>query len=262
MRYLKIKKENVMKKKSILILLVMLGVMENPAAQDINAFTKKFASNQQKIKTLVAKGTMRIDMQIANSGKQNTTESLISIYMKHPDMFKMVMDGPQKIAMVQSGEYISQKVEGLNTTITNKILKGMDMFKLYFNYGIEDLTKHAKVQSQSKVQEGKISLTKFRIKTNQIINPNPQIPVPGDNLKIDYIELFFNQDGMLIRNSTYAASKEMVRMEIEYTQKEGIFLAKRIKSITDVQSMKFTSTITYTALDLNTPIVDREFSLE
>ena len=69
---------------------------------------------------------------------------------------------------------------------------------------------------------------------------------------IDYIVMYFDENGMFVRNIIYSNDIEMIRVDLGYIDKNGIFVANQIKTTTLMENMKLINSIKYNAISINT----------
>jgi hypothetical protein len=170
--------------------------------------------------------------------------------MKHPDLFKLVLTGNEKMEMVQQGSVINQKIPGTNTVITQTANDNNDLFKKYFGYAAEGTINDRYVDSIEAANDGSGPSTRFRVR----------LP-PQDGATIDFIDYYFNSQALLTRTSIYAEGKELVRTTMAYVQRDDVYVADEIRTQTESEGSKIISIIKYSVLNANISISDREFVL-
>lgn len=229
-------------------------------AQDFSASLGRYVSNQKKVRTLVAQGVMKIEM-VGNLNNPSKDMSYpIKIYMKYPDLFKLVLEGPACVEVVQKGDLITQKILGSNNITTQKADEKSDLFKKYFGYYLDSTTVDStRVGSPVNVQIDGRSYTKYRVSISGL-EKSSAIKTYGTS--IDFTEILFDENSLLAGSVIYSDGKEIMRSSTSYILKDDVYVANEIKTTVVSGGMKIVSTISYTAVNVNTPIADREFEIK
>lgn len=247
-----------MKKKLVIIVFICFIMVSNIFSDDFGSLINNYVKNQKKIRTFIGRGSITVMMMDSENNLMHEIESSISLYMKYPDLFKLIVENPARTVMVQKGNLMSQKIEGVDTIITKEVDENSDLFKKYFNYGVEDTIDTTQIESQTIVNEDGNELVKFRIKPQQYDegDANQQY-----GFTIDYTEMYFSSNDMLTKIIVYSDDKEMIKTEMQFMEKDGIFVAKQIRTETYANNMKIINIIEYDAVNLNTEILDKEFEI-
>ncbi|MCK5200007.1 MAG: hypothetical protein KAR21_16730 [Spirochaetales bacterium] len=245
-----------MKKKLVIIVFICFIMVSNIFSDDFGSLINNYVKNQKKIRTFIGRGSITVMMMNSENNLMHEIESSISLYMKYPDLFKLIVENPARTVMVQKGNLMSQKIEGVDTIITKEVDENSDLFKKYFNYGIEDTIDTTQIESQTILNEN--GLVKFRIKPQE----HDESDVNNQyGFTIDYTEMYFNSNDMLTKIIVYSDDKEMIKTEMQFMEKDGIFVAKQIRTETYANNMKIINIIEYDAVNLNTEILDKEFEI-
>ena len=247
-----------MKKKLVIIVFICFIMVSNIFSDDFGSLINSYVKNQKKIRTFIGRGSITVMMMNSENNVMHEIESSISLYMKYPDLFKLIVENPARTVMVQKGNLMSQKIEGVDTIITKEVDENSDLFKKYFNYGVEDTIDTTQIESQTIVNEDGNELVKFRIKPQQYDegDANQQY-----GFTIDYTEMYFSSNDMLTKIIVYSDDKEMIKTEMQFMEKDGIFVAKQIRTETYANNMRIINIIEYDAVSLNTEILDKEFEI-
>jgi outer membrane lipoprotein-sorting protein len=205
-------------------------------------------------------GTSTIKMKDSVGNVTNEMKSNITIYMKQPNLIKIILDSPVKSIIVQKDNLLKMKIEGSNQILTQKVSDSNDLFKQYYQQGTDEIIENTLVEKSELVQILGKKLYKFRIRyaqgaTTQTIN-NVKLPFTAD-----YYDMYFDEAGRLVKNIIFSHGKEMVHADMEYINRNGIFVMNKISSTSTVENMVLESIVEYTMLSVNTLIQDKEFEL-
>lgn len=248
-----------MKRKIVFFMVILAGLWTGIASANINSLLDSYIGNQAKVKTFIGKGNYTMQLMDSKGAILREIKTPVQIYMKHPDLFKLVVLEPKRSVTVQHGDVISQQIADTDQVVSQKANGKSNMFKNYFGQGLETLRNNIQVESQSTVKENGRELTVFRCKvTNQL----KQDSKTGPEMNIDRQELYFEPSGMVFRTIVYSGDKELVRTETGYVKKDDIYLAEQIKTVTSSGGTKIITLIKYDAMSVNTTISDKEFELK
>jgi outer membrane lipoprotein-sorting protein len=220
-----------------------------------------YVANQHKVKSLIAKGTITIKTTSASGKTISEITGTLTMYMKYPNLFKLVLAEPSPSIVVQKGDLITQKIGPKGIAVTNKVNESSDLFRKYFAYDVDKNVDPRNVTGQSTVNENGKTLYRFTTKIDQSAGGGSASKTIG-GLGADSARIFFDESGMIVRQILLAGDKEVVRTETRYVNKEGIFIAVRITTKMDASGMNIENTIAYDALSVNTVISDKEFELK
>ena len=73
---------------NLILTVIFLLITSIVFTEDFDSLIEKYLINQRNIKTLIAKGSMSIN--ILDKNGTDTNKSSITIYMKSPDLFKYI----------------------------------------------------------------------------------------------------------------------------------------------------------------------------
>jgi outer membrane lipoprotein-sorting protein len=247
-------------KKKILLSAIFCIICTIAFTQSYTDFMNEYINNQHKVRSLVTAGSMSVLIKNAEGNILKETSSEITIYMKYPDLFKLVMDGPVTGVIVQKGNEITQKIEGMGPATTTKVDETADLFKKYFFYGVEEQIDTSNITGHDTVTEEGMTLYKFSFKMHQSALSGSPPGVMG-TMHVDRGEIYFNSNNMVVRQVIFADDKEMVRIDMTYVKKEGIFIAKEIRNTMSISGILMENVISYCSISVNTKISDKEFEL-
>jgi hypothetical protein len=233
--------------KSILLLTLFVFAGLPAEAQTLTEMFEGYMANQKKIKTFIGMGETKVEMYNNEGVLINSVRSPMQIFMKYPDLFKIVMTGNEQVEMVQKGSVITQRTPGANTVVTQTVDERSDLFKKYFGYTAVGKVDERYVESVQAAGDG----IRFRVRLPQ-----------QDALKIDFIDYFFNDHSLLTGSSIYVEGKEYVRTYMTYVLREGVYVADEIRTEAANGSAKIISVIKYGIVNVNMNISDREFALK
>ena len=231
-------------------ILLILGI--NVYSQDFNTFIDKFIANQKKVISLVCHGTTNINVYDSNGNVLQSMDSGMTIYLKAPDLFKLVITDPVQVVIVQKGSLQSQKIEGYDQVTTKQVNETSDLFKKYFSYGLTENTDEIQIIDSSVVTENGNDLFRFKMKIDN---------VPAAQIKIDYIDVYFNENGMIVRIIVFSSGKETIRTDTNYILQNSIYVATRIQIVSNINGMKTENILLYSSVNVNTAVSDKEFEL-
>ena len=242
-----------MNKKIVLImcLLSFSGLFLYTA--DITQLMEMYKTNQHKIQTLVVVGTMNIQIIGADGNIINEIASNISMYMKYPDLFKLVISDPVQSITVQKGDTITQKI-GSDPALSQKADMHNDLFKKYFAYEIAETFDTSRILGQETITIDGKTHYKFTI----------EIPESGQNTDpgTSTAEIVFNQNGMIVLQILFSNNTELVKSESSYILKDSIYVTQQLKTTMKSGEMIIINTMTYNAISINKEISDKEFELK
>lgn len=240
--------------KKIIYVILLLSICIHLFSEDFTRLMNKYIENQNKVKSLVASGSISIKMKDESGKVINESSNSITIYMKYPNLFKLVMKDPMPAVIVQEGNIMTQKI-GSYPAVTNKVDEASDLFKKYFAYGMGDYIDTSSILGQETVIEEGKTLYKFSMKVDVKSGQNGMFD-------IDRGEVFFNEDGMIVRQVLYYIESEIMRIELNYVKKDDIYLVNKMKTIMSTLGMNMENTISYSALSVNTRISNKEFEVK
>jgi outer membrane lipoprotein-sorting protein len=244
--------------KKNLSLIIIFSTCYALFSTELEQVSQAFLRNQKKVQTLMARGTVTVKMLDSQGETKMEKKQELVIYMKQPDKFKLEIQKPQAITIVQKGNLLTQKRPTTSpnqpTHITAKVPAAADLFKKYFNYGLEEqLQKAQLISTQTVVEIDGKKYTVFRLQ--------PLESAAKTKFKIDYYDLYFNDQKLLTKNVVFSNDREKMVTEIDYIQKENIWLAQKVTTTTFAQNNHIVNIIEYSSLDPNTQILAKEFDL-
>jgi len=234
--------------------LLSFFVLGTAGAESITNFVEMYSANQRQIRTLVAQGQMTMEITNSAGAVIQEIDAPILLYMKSPDLFKLVIEGPQPSITVQRGGLISQKLPGADTVMTQQADETSDLFATYFNHGVENLASTGEVMASWTIDADGTPLTVFRLRVDDT-GAQPM------SITADYTEMHFNEDGLLVRTEVFSNAEAIASSSMEYRQTHGVFVAERMVTESRLQGLVIKSTLEYNALTVNGEIADDEFDL-
>jgi hypothetical protein len=99
----------------------------------------------------------------------------------------------------------------------------------------------------------------FRIKKA----PGASSPLEGmpPSMMPDTTEVYFTEDGLIVRNILFSQGSQIARTDITYVNKNGIFVIQSMATSSSMAGYSITSIIEYTSILVNVDISDKEFEL-
>lgn len=241
--------------KRISLFIIFIALCSTLYADSYQENLSKYIQNQNKVKTFVGSGTIRVKLMKPDGSVIQEMESSIAVYMKHPDLFKLVITSPVSGYIVQKGNLLTQKV-GNSSAVTNKVDESSDLFNKYFMLGLDSVKEASGYASVETVNIGNEVLTKYRF----VSKDTSVAQIPG--MKITHKDVYFSGNGMLRKIDLLSESATVIRSEMEYTLKDGVYVANMIKTTTSIQNMNMVNEIHYNAVSVNTEVLDKEFDIK
>jgi|GEM_PF-3667670 len=240
------------KKKFVILFLVCLSMI-NITASDFNDLIKKYLDNQNKVKSLVCSGTIDIYIYDENNVLKNNFNSRLLLYMKAPDLFKLITKDPIITIIVQKGDIISKKIGDDGAVITEKVKENSDLFARYFNLGMDKIedSKINIIKKEYAVEDG-IKMIMFRIKIDNENNT-------GEVLR----DIYFYENGMIAKNIVYGENnEEIINISLQYKKEDNIYIINELKMISYMDKIKLINKIRYNTINVNTNLSDKEFIIK
>jgi outer membrane lipoprotein-sorting protein len=246
-------------KRLFIAIVAIVAILPLLPADNFMDHMAAYSKNQASIKTYVAMGKISIEIRSASNGQLLSQNKLaVTVYLKSPDMYKMIISGQSPSVVVQKGNLITQKIAGTNTIVTSKASDSTSMFEKFFNLGVADAGATAQVVDTAVVSEDGVQLEMFAFKPlgGQLKG------IEGEASSIDRSEVYFDPNGMLAKTIVYSDGKPIAVTKYKYVQKAGIYALSSV----DLLSMSSKGTIRniteYSAVSVNTEIADHEFELK
>ena len=243
-------------KKRIFVSIILSFAFFYAGAMDFADFIEANQANQQKIDTLLAMGTHQVTILGPGGNVVTQQTNDIELYLKHPDMLKIVISGTISGIIVQKGELLTQKM-GESAAVTTAAGDDMDLFANYFGGDLSAELEAQNIVSRETVVVDGETLYKFIYK----LEPGSNLQEMFSEIAFDRMDLYFNRDGMVVRQVLYNGETVVMQMDKVYIEKDGIFLLKQIKTSMNTMGMTMENTIEYTALSVNTEIKDKVFEI-
>lgn len=232
------------------------------SAESFQTVIQTYTANQQNVKSFIGTGSLNVQIGATTaSGKTTNVDSQIAIYMKYPNMFKLVTSGAANSISIQKGDLLSQKLPGATGFVTSKVSATSDLYKKYFGYEESPWLKDVQIIEQATVDDAQGKLTEFALKPPSATATTAAQAGKSDQV-IDRVELYFNTDDMLVRSISKAQEKTLVTTNLTYEKIGTIWVAKTISTTMAVGEAQIASTIQYNSLSLNVSVSDHEFDVK
>ncbi|MBN2737584.1 MAG: hypothetical protein JXR70_11435 [Spirochaetales bacterium] len=241
-----------MKRKYLIFFMIM--IMTGLFAQDLDSLLAKYKANQKQIQTFIGSGSSTVKMYHTDGTLIREMTSIMSLYLKHPDLLKLTTDKPVKSVIIQQGEYITQKIDGQGGAVTTRVDETNNVIKYYFGEWVADYADTSMlVASDTAVINGK---TLYRYQMDPGIEANAKT-----GINITRVDIYFNENGMPEKTVMFNDDKPMIISETSYTNKNGIYVPRKIISDTNTNGIQLKSEIIYNVISVNTEILDKEFDI-
>jgi outer membrane lipoprotein-sorting protein len=248
-------------KRAKIIIALLLATMTGIAveAQTLSEMFSRYFENQRKVNTFFGVGEFTTTLFDATEKVIYTNTNEIQMYMQHPDSFKIVLNGAQRIEMLQRGNMITQTVPGTDTKITQEVTEHNNLFQKYFGYYSQEqvVADNTMVKSVERVVQDGRYYTRFKIQVR------PQQGAGAMNgIQVEEIDYYFDDNSLLAQTCVYSGGKELARTRNSYQLKDDIYVADEIYTETRTQEgIRISSVIKYSAISVNSYISPREFQL-
>lgn len=242
-----------MKKTMIITALLLTAMVSSLFAQDLDVLLEKFNENQKKIETFIGRGSSTTKIMGSSGDVIKTIKTTMSIFLKRPNKLKLITDQPVQTTFVQQGDYVTQKIAGQGGAVTTKADERTNFLQFYFGQDIPGYQSGDQViESETVVIDGK-TLYRFKIAVDAEDDDMPE------GINLDFVETYFNTDGMVEKTVLYDNNKAVITSKTVYIEKEGIFLPLTLTSTTQTGGTTMESVIHYTSVNVNIEILDKEF---
>jgi outer membrane lipoprotein-sorting protein len=243
-------------------LCIVIGIIMYPhfLYGNITELADLYVANQNKVKSLVGVGTVSI-VTTDSVGKQiSNIMSSVRVYMKYPNLIKMIIEEPVYSVIVQQGTYTTQKIGENGNVVTTKMEAANDLFKQFFSYELDSFVDASAVMSQETVEVDGQHIHKFIMHVQE----TPEIADLKKAFGVAEItgeELWFDDNGMLVKKSFVGDGIPILTTEMQYSLKEGIYVATAIRTILKNRGITVDNSIIYSSVSINTDISDKEFNI-
>ena len=229
---------------------ILVGLCGIASAQDFRSYVDRYVQNQEAIETIIARGTVEMEMMNGDGEVLTRTDSAMTVYMKRPDMVRMEITSPMAMSMVQRGDLISQRMDG-GGVVSTRAEEGSNMAENFFGAQIRDLLAAAAVVESSYTTIDDERVARFVTRVDG-----------EDTAGFGRSELYFDDTGMLRRSTIRGYDGIDVSISFTYGQYNGVFVAERTETVLRSADTTTTTVTQYSAVDVNTPISDQEFDLQ
>jgi hypothetical protein len=241
-----------LRKKIIVFLLITVCVV-NISSSNFKSLLEKYLNNQHKVKSLVCSGEIDINIYNENNVLRNNFNSKLLLFMKAPNLFKLVIKEPTETLIVQKGDIVSKKIGNDGAVITEKVKENGDLFARYFTLGMDKIKdSDIKIIKEESVVENGINMIMFRFEVDN--------EKKTDKIKRD---IYFYENGMVAKSVIYDENNiEVVNILLKYKKENGIYIINELKLTNYSNSVKVINKIIYDKIDVNINVSDKEFNIK